>query len=492
VLSGAAVVLRRRGWSVSLVSALLIVPCLWHPHIEAGDLGSHVYNAWLAQLIGKGQAPGLYFAPQWNNVLFDLMLLHTVNSLGFAAAQKVVVSACVLLFFWGAFAFVTAVAGQPPWALTPGLALVAYGYSFNMGFFNYYLSIALGCLFLALVWRGWNGGGVARWIAAGVLAVLTMFAHPMGICWIAGALLYRWLRERLPGWWKLTIPLAELFAYRVALLFAHRRNWQVDWHAAVPFYQLNGSDQLNLYGDRYVTLAWVTLFFSVACFALEAWMRRQDRAYWSRVAFPLELYALLCVTTFAVPENLRVGVYAAWIGLLESRLTTVVAIAGLCVLACGKPRWWHTAGFGAIGAVFFTLLYQDTGKLNVVETNAEQLVASLPVGTRVVPTVAADPDWRIEFIAHIVDRTCVQRCFVFSNYEPSSRQFRVRVVEKGSWLVTPSAENADDMQGGSYEIERGDLPLTHIYQCDREDWTKLCAKELKEGENTGTGWVRPE
>ena len=35
------------------ISALLVVPCWWHRRIEAGDLASHVYNAWLAQLIEK-------------------------------------------------------------------------------------------------------------------------------------------------------------------------------------------------------------------------------------------------------------------------------------------------------------------------------------------------------------------------------------------------------------------------------------------------------
>src|ERR1700730_1693031 len=70
----------QRNWHWVLgVSALVIVPCLWHRHIEAGDLGSHVYNAWLAQLIANGHAPGLYVAPQWNNILFDVTLLHMAN-----------------------------------------------------------------------------------------------------------------------------------------------------------------------------------------------------------------------------------------------------------------------------------------------------------------------------------------------------------------------------------------------------------------------------
>jgi hypothetical protein len=410
---------------------------------------------------------------------------------GFAAAQKIVVSGCVLVFFWGAFAFVGVLSGRAPWSFAPALAMLANGYPFNMGFFNYYLSIGLGCLFLGLIWRAPKMGGIVDWMAALVVAVLTMFAHPLGLCWIAGVLIYRRLRLLLPGAWKLVIPVAELAAYRVALWIVHHTNLSVDWHGVIPFYGLNGSDQLVLFGRRYVFLAGGAFLFALACFAAEVWRRRKEQQYWRAVAFPLELYVLLVSTVAVVPENLRVGLYAAWIGLLASRLTMVVAIAGLTVLACGRPRWWQTAGFGVVAVVFFAFLYQDTGALNRLEANAEKVVASLPPGTRVIPTISADPEWRIEFIAHMVDRACVGRCFVFSNYEPSSGQFRVRVVERGSWIVTPSADDADDMQGGSYEIERGDLPLKHIYQCERGDWMKVCARDLAEGENTGTGWVRP-
>ena len=92
-----------------LISLLLVVPCFWHAHIEAGDLGSHVYNAWLAELVEQGRAPGVYTVWQWDNVLFDLLLLYFAKVFGFAAAEKIAVSLCVLIFFWGLFAFMRAV-----------------------------------------------------------------------------------------------------------------------------------------------------------------------------------------------------------------------------------------------------------------------------------------------------------------------------------------------------------------------------------------------
>src|SRR5437879_1922812 len=130
------------------ISALILVPCWWHRHIEAGDLASHTYNAWLAQLIERGQAPGLYFAPRWNNILVDIALQRLGTAVGFAAAGRITVATCALIFFWGAFALISVASRRPPWFLVPAIAMIAYGWTFQMGFMNYYL--ALGLAFFAL------------------------------------------------------------------------------------------------------------------------------------------------------------------------------------------------------------------------------------------------------------------------------------------------------------------------------------------------------
>src|SRR5260221_11389859 len=99
-LRAAADFLRRFGLQALAVSAGLLIPCFWHRRIEAGDLGRHVYNAWLAQLIERGEAPGLYLARQWNKVLFDLLLLKFGKLFGLAAAQEILVALCWVVFFW--------------------------------------------------------------------------------------------------------------------------------------------------------------------------------------------------------------------------------------------------------------------------------------------------------------------------------------------------------------------------------------------------------
>ena len=110
------------------LSVAVLIPCFWHDRIAAGDLGSHTYNAYLASLIRQGQAPGLYIAPQWTNALFDLLLSSAAIALDFLAAERLVVSAAVLVFFWGAFAFIAVQGQRRPWLLTPAIAAIAYGY----------------------------------------------------------------------------------------------------------------------------------------------------------------------------------------------------------------------------------------------------------------------------------------------------------------------------------------------------------------------------
>jgi hypothetical protein len=463
-----------------------VAPCFWHRRIEAGDLASHTYNAWLAQLVEKGQAPGVYAVHQWNNVLFDWMLLYSAKILGFAAGEKIAVAVCVLVFFWGVFALLSAVSGKAPWFLTPCIGMLAYGYSLNMGFLNYYLSVGLACFALAVTREGRG----ANWIAGAAFALLTYLAHPLGFVWLAGTWIHVSIWRRLRNQWKLLLPgtaIAGLFLLHWYL--AHRARFPVDW-SSPPFYALNGSDQLALYGARYIWVAGAAFAFGLISFFADAIVRQRDSAFWSALRLPVELYAVLFCATSLLPENLQPPLYAGWIGLLVTRLTTISAVLGLCVLGTLQPRKWHVAGFGLCAVAFFSFLYQDTLQLNRMEVAAEQLVKDLPEGTRALATIWAPEGSRINFIGHEVDRACIGHCFSYVNYEPSSGQFRLR-VRPGSPVVTASNDDSEDMQSGEYEVGDDDLPMMQIYQCDDKDLTKLCIRPLVVGEKNGRLGYKP-
>ncbi len=181
---------------IAVVAVLLLVPCVWQPHIMAGDLSSHLYNAWLAGQIEEGtiQTRGLELAHPITNVLADWAMEPLLYTLGRSATERIVVGAAVEVIFCGAFAFVAAAAGQKCWIITPSLAMIAYGIIFHYGFLNFYVSAGLSLWIMALLWhprRPW------LWLAI-PLAALALLAHPMPLAWAAAALLYVHAVRRVP------------------------------------------------------------------------------------------------------------------------------------------------------------------------------------------------------------------------------------------------------------------------------------------------------
>ncbi len=469
-----------------LVSLAVLVPCFWHPHIQAGDVASHVYNAWLAQLVGEGRAPGVYVVWQWKNVLFDLLLLNLGKLFGFSAAEKMAVSVCVLAFFWGVFTLISVETRRRPWYLVPGLAMLAYGCVFHMGFMNYYLSVGLACFGLAALWEG------ARWgiLLAALLAPLILLAHPLGLLWLVAAGAYRLLWPRMRGWAEWIPPAAAIgIGLAVRWVLLRHPEFQADWPDR-PFYQWNGFDQFWIFRPetRYVALA--MLVFVVVATALDLIPLPRGKGNWKeRRLFP-EFYVVACCMTSLLPENLRPDENAGWIGLLVTRLTLLSAIYVFCWLGTLRPRVWHLIALAGCAAAYFTFVYRDTGLASRAEENAERITRALPFGTRLIATISEPPDYRMGTL-HVVDRACVGHCFLYSNYEPATRQFRVRVGE-GSPVVVASVDDSEDMQFGSYEVQDEDLPLKQIYQCDANDWTKLCIRDLRAGEKNGAGGIRPD
>jgi hypothetical protein len=466
---------------MSAISAAVIIPCFWHRHIEAGDLPSHTFNAWLATLVQQGRAPGLHLAPQWYNILFDLLLLYSVKLFGFAAGPKIVVAISVLTFFYGVFSFIAAVSERPPWFLTPCIAMLAYGYVFNMGFFNYYLSISLTCLGLAILWKQPQRGD---WLAVILIFALATLAHPIGPLWFAGTVAYLAVRKKIRWPWRLILPAAIIAIFIAAHWYLE--NWsdfEFSWPER-PFYVFNGLDQFVLHSARYRFVAYALLAIFIFWLASQCFQRRESPTFSSSFFLSLELYLVAFSVTSLLPQNLRDGPSSAWIGLLVSRLTIISAIFALCILSTLRPSKPAALATLACSIFFFTLLYRDTATLNRLESHAESLTSSLPFGTLVIPTLASPRDSRIPFVHHIVDRACIGHCFTYSNYEPPSAEFHVR-VSPGSPLITNQAADAQEMEAGNYIVRASDPPFVDIYQCSPTDFTILCARTLASGEKTG-------
>jgi hypothetical protein len=85
--------------------------------------------------------------------------------------------------------------------LTPLIAMVAYGWTFEMGFFNYYIALGLSFFALAILWRG----TLRECVVAIVLIPFIYVAHPLGVIWLIAAAAYVGVASFIPprvqrGW----------------------------------------------------------------------------------------------------------------------------------------------------------------------------------------------------------------------------------------------------------------------------------------------------
>lgn len=436
-----------------LVSCLILLPCFWQSRVQAGDLSSHIYNAWLSQLAAKGQAPGLAIVPQTTNVLFDLLLGSLFRAFGPAAAQRIAVMLAVLVFFWGAFTFVNTVS-RGAWRVAPALAALTYGWVFHIGFFNFYLSLGLCFWALALAWNAPR----RRLIAAIPLLAVAYLAHVLAVVWALAVLAYVWVWRVVPSGSRRYLFAGGLAG--VALLWAGivttmRAHWFLS-----QFWRITGADQLLVYGDKYMWAAgslaavWVWI-------AVERWRRGPVQP-----AGPLlSACVLTAAGIFAIPTAIWIPRYQHQLSFISDRMSLPLAILVCGVLAGSRVRLWHSAGMAIAAVIFFSFLYADEGVLNDFEDQVDAIVAQIPRSQRVVLSLVNN-DIQVNAITHTIDRACVERCWSYGNYEPSSGQFRLRVGGNTS-LAARTTEDADGFQTGRYVVQPRDLPLYQILDDNR-------------------------
>ena len=456
---------------VVLVSALLLIPCFWQQRIQAGDLSSHIYNAWLAQLIERGQAPGLTIARQSNNILFDLMLSRLLNAYGAAAAQRIAVSIAVLVFFWGSFAFVWTYSRErrAPWGLAPCLAMLAYGWVFRMGLFNFYLSLGLAFGALALARRK----TVWAMASAVLLLAIAYVAHAMPVAWAVGVFAYKEVARRMRPRRRVALmsgALAALGCVAVLLgVFLPTRR------GPDQFMAMTGVDQFWIYGRADIAVVIAVLAVWTVCFTALL-----DHRGAARILFDIrfQLCALNALALVILPAGVLLPGCRASLDFIAERMSLAGAVLFCVLLASSALRRPFAVAFAAIALAFFSLSYIGERALNRVETQVEQAVLLLPPGQRVV-SMLADPGSRVQTLTHVADRVCVGRCFSYANYEPSTAAFRVRAYRQNPFVVSDYRASCLIQKGG-YVVRSRDLPIYDIDVCAASA-ARICALPLRAG-----------
>lgn len=462
------------GWVPIAIFSALLIPCFWQSRIQSADLGSHIYNAWLAAQIHGGTIHGLRIASQSNNILFDLLLEGLLTRVGANAAQAIAVALCVLIFTTGAIAFVSRLGGRANWWLTvPSVAMLAYGFIFHIGFFNFYLSMGLSLWSLALLWsKGWG-----RSVLALPLLVVAWTAHPLPVVWGLGIAAYVAAARMLPERKRIHLLAAGLIAL-VVIQEVLARRYVCGWSARQIFY-VTGANQLAVFGPEY-SIPFAGLLF--------VWLRQLRKLIKSRgigstlSSLPFQLWILSAAAVVLIPNQIMFPQFGLPFQFITTRLSLAAGLILCSALAAAPLARVDKATMLAVTAIFFALLYHDQSSLNRLEQRVDAVVAELPAMQRVIAT-APERSLRWLCFLHDVERECIGRCWSYANYEPSSRQFRVR-AEANNGIVMSDFADVNAVQLGTYVVQPRDLPLYSIYPCGakRED---VCTRALAAGEISG-------
>jgi hypothetical protein len=467
---------------IVVVALLLLVPCFWQPRIMAGDLSSHFYNAWLAGQIEQGKFPAqLSLAHPITNILADWVSEWLLYKVGPSATERIVAGAAVEVFFWGAFCFVAAAAGQRCWIIAPSLAMIAYGLVFHIGFLNFYISTGLSLWMMALLWRPrlpWC------WLAV-PLAILALLAHALPLAWALGALLYAHGVRMVPKSQRVVIFLAAaclLILAQYALLARFPANqWSlgelVSLEAALG---LTGSGQFWLYGVEYAIVVCAMLIVWLALF-----LQRLDRR--SFLDDPVvHIWGLSVLAYALMPKMIVFPQYNLPLEFMPYRISLFVAVL-LCAVVSGGAhgRNW-TRVSGLVASVFFTLMYLDARSLNQVEADVAGLVSTLPPGSRVTAAFVDSASVRLRGLEHVAAAACIGHCFDYGNYEPPSAQFRVRVSGPNGVAASDMA-TVSEIGSGEHIVTPGEAPLYSVCapkQADAQGDALFELRKLAAGETT--------
>jgi len=415
-----------------LASALLLIPCFWQSRIQAGDLSSHVYNAWLARLVAQGQAPGLSLVHLNTNILFDWMLS--------AMPERLAVAIAVLIFFWGSFAFVSKASGAPAWGMAPVIGMLAYGWVFHMGFFNFYISLGLSFAALALAWD-WNP---KLYAAAAALLAVAWLAHALPVAFVIALLAYKFLMRRH----LLVLSLMAIIVVRLAASARFRTQW-----FASQILSATALDQVWVFDSKYGVVILGLLLIWVIALVLAIKANKLS-------AIPLHFCVLTSFGLLVLPSEVLLPNYKHSLAFIADRMSLALGICICALLAGSMNRRMQHYLTGVVVLVFAALLFRHQHTFNEIEDRMQKLVATLPPNQRVIAAIET-PTMRVNMLTHMIDRLCVGRCFSYANYEPSTAQFRVR-VDGPNGIVAPTYGESWALQGGRYIVRSTDLPLYEI------------------------------
>ncbi len=372
----------RSRWGYLLLSPILLLPCYWQPQPHAGDLSRLLYNSWSESLVESGRVLGSGIIHR-SSGLFDLLLAGVFRITGAELATRAVVSLVVLIFIWGAFAFVATVGGSRPWHLLPCFAMLAYGWVFHMGFFSFYLSLGLCFWAMALAWKcnPWQVAAACPFLVAAYLA------HPMPVVWTINLLIYvaaarnlsPFGRALLTTGFVLSMLLVRVASTRMAFALASPGDFDLSaatgsgWFFSPKYYLL-------LMG---LVAFWGLLFLSLI---------RASGVFRVLSGIPFQLCLIGATAVFLLPFTVLIPGFYHAVTYVSERMSMGLAVCICALLGAVPPRRFERYALIALAFAFFLFVWADERAVNSRDDQMQDRI-SLEINRSPIPCATIDSEF---------------------------------------------------------------------------------------------------
>jgi hypothetical protein len=239
-----------------------------------------------------------------------------------------------------------------------------------------------------------------------------------------------------------------------------------------------GADQVWVFDNKYyvvlvgLLLVWSLLFLDLV-------RKSGPQAVVSSI--PFQFCVISAAAVVILPTTILIPGFQHKLVYIAERMSLGVGVCVCALLGAAIPKLYERYALAILAVVFFGFLFRDERILNTLEDRMDQIVSQLPPGQRVISAVD-DPDLHVFAVTHMIDRACVQHCYSYANYEPSTAQFRIRAVAPNPY-VTASYNDSWHIQNGSYVVKDSDLPLLQVIL---DENGRMCIRTLKAGTKCGS------
>jgi hypothetical protein len=421
--------LRRLFFALAL---LYVLPFWTVHHLPTVDGPCHTYNAWILRQHDNVEEYPLFDRyydinwrpyPNWVSHATMALLMFVVPPL---IAEKLLVSAYVLLFLGGAWYLVGAVRPQERW-----LAFLAFPFAFHQlfqfGFYNFSISLALFFFVLGCWWRNRAGPKLAFAVKINFLLWLCYFSHILSFVLALASIGVLWLATWRRDWWRrhlLHIPiLLPQIILPLWFLLQGGRRLAAGWPLRRLVRYFTQLQVLITFGEvqRWCAAALATLFLLLLLYTL--W-RKVRRPPFFQETDGLLLVALLCLGVYLLsPAGIAGG------GLLKQRLSLYPYLVLIPWFSLGLERGARKIAAAALAVIALLNLgyaiHQYRLRGRDVEAYLSGLAAVRP-NTRVLPllferTSQTDP------LSHAMCYAALDKGLIdWNNYEAKLSYFQTR------------------------------------------------------------------